>query len=45
MPCNCGKKKVYVVTKPDGSKVEVASLVAAINMVRQTGGHYEAVRR
>lgn len=41
MPCNCGKKKVYLVTRKDGTQVTVDSLVAAMNEVRAHGGHYE----
>ncbi len=41
MPCGCGKKKVYVVTRKDGTKVEVQTLVAAMNEVRAHGGTYQ----
>jgi len=41
MPCGCGKKKVYVVTRKDGTKITVDSLTAAMNEVRRYGGSYE----
>ena len=42
--CGCGKKRVYEVTKRDGSKTTVASLNEAMTMIRQHGGTYRVVQ-
>jgi len=45
MACNCGKKKIYLVTTASGQKVEVPDLTSAMTLVRREGGHYERVSK
>ena len=45
MPCGCGKKRVYVVTKGDGTTVETSTLSEAMTLVRKHGGHYQLVKK
>lgn len=45
MGCGCGKnKRVYVVTKGDGTKETVDSLTAAMRVVRAHGGVYQSMQ-
>lgn len=44
MPCGCGKKTKYEVTRKDGTKVTVETLTAAMTEVRKNGGTYQRVK-
>jgi hypothetical protein len=42
MACGCQKqKRVYVVTKGDGTTAETSNLSEAMTMVRRYGGSYQ----
>ena len=44
MACNCGKKKQYLVTTKAGRQETVASLSAAMTIIRKEGGSYQPVK-